>query len=183
MIRLPIGDVIMYGVYKNDHNQEPLYVYSPSNNYTHIAESRLWWVDLKDLEELRDLCKDWVDNGFTLGVGVVGRGSQDIPEVIEYEWQERRHGNRWVVSTRGDVALVDYVLVWLEINDTEKAYDYMTTHTDIPVAVRCDLNEYSNNDRYKQVFDIANNYFIYYFSNGRPKDMQDNLNEEDFYDV
>lgn len=183
MIRLPIGDVIMYGVYKNDHNQEPLYVYSPSNNYTHIAESQLWWVDLKDLEELRDLCKDWVDNGFTLGVGVVGRGSQDIPEVIEYEWQERRHGNRWVVSTRGDVALVDYVLVWLEINDTEKAYDYMTTHTNIPVAVRCDLNEYSNNDRYKQVFDIANNYFIYYFSNGRPKDMQDNLNEEDFYDV
>ena len=183
MIRLPIGDVIMYGVYKNDHNQEPLYVYSPSNNYTHIAESQLWWVDLRDLEELRDLCKDWVDNGFTLGVGVVGRGSQDIPEVIEYEWQERRHGNRWVVSTRGDVALIDYVLVWLEINDTEKAYDYMTTHTDIPVAVRCDLNEYSNNDRYKQVFDIANNYFIYYFSNGRPKDMQDNLNEEDFYDV
>ena len=183
MIRLPIGDVIMYGVYKNDHNQEPLYVYSPSNNYTHIAESQLWWVDLRDLEELRDLCKNWVDNGFTLGVGVVGRGSQDIPEVIEYEWQERRHGNRWVVSTRGDVALIDYVLVWLEINDTEKAYDYMTTHTDIPVAVRCDLNEYSNNDRYKQVFDIANNYFIYYFSNGRPKDMQDNLNEEDFYDV
>jgi hypothetical protein len=183
MIRLPIGDVIMYGVYKNDHNQEPLYVYSPSNNYTHIAESQLWWVDLKDLEELRDLCKDWEDNGFTLGVGVAGRGSQDIPEVIEYEWQERRHGNRWVVSTRGDVALVDYVLVWLEINDTEKAYDYMTTHTDIPVAVRCDLNEYSNNDRYKQVFDIANNYFIYYFSNGRPKDVQDNLNEEDFYDV
>ena len=183
MNRFPIYDVIIYRVYKNDHNQEPLYVYAPQNNYTHIAESRLWWVDLKDLEELRDLCKNWVDNGFTLGVGVAGRGSQDIPEVIEYEWQERRPGNRWVMSTRGDVALVDYVLVWFDIVDTEKAFDYMTKHTDIPVAVRCDLNEYSTNDRYKQVFDIANELFVYYFSNRRPKDMSGTLNEEEFYDV
>ena len=57
MRRLPIGDVIMSGVYKNKDNKEPLYMYKETENYTHIAQSQLWWCPCSELEELSDICK------------------------------------------------------------------------------------------------------------------------------
>src|SRR5574343_1149256 len=145
--RLPIGDVIMYGVYKNKDNKEPLYVYEPTHNYTHIAQSQLWWCPVEDLDELESICRGW--EGFKLCVGTTGHGTSDMPEVIEYEWQERRHGSQFTGSTKGQEALVTDVLVWLEITDTDKAYNYLQEHSDIPVAVRCDMYRYSTDERYK----------------------------------
>jgi hypothetical protein len=176
----------MYGVYKSDDGSEPEYVYSPQDNYTHIAQSQLWWVDETTIKELVSVVKDWEDNGFKFWVGN-GVGTRDIPEKIEYEWQERRQGNRWTTSTRGDEALIGYRLVWFEIVDAEKAFTYMQSHTDIPVAVKCDIYDYSSNDRYRQVFDYANDLFIYYLHYGRPKDAGGIVDEktllENLYDL
>lgn len=183
MRRLPIGDVIMYGVYKNKDNKEPLYVYTETNNYAHIAQSQLWWCPFAELEELSDICKTW--EGFKLCVGNRGHGTKDTPEVIEHEWQERRQDNQFTVSTKGDEALITDVMVWLDVIDTEKAYEYLQEHSDIPVAIRCDMYRYSTDERYKQVFDIANDYFIYYLYNERPKNISKDIDIDDIkrYDI
>ncbi len=183
-MKLPIGDVIMYGVYKSDDGSQPIFMYKPQSNYTHLAQSQLWWVSEEDIPELLGVCSKWTSNGFKLCIGETDKGTKDLPEVIKYEWQERRHGNKWTVSTHGDEALAGYKLVWLELTDTEKAYEYMREHTDIPVAVKCDINDYAGNDRYRQVFDIANGLFIYYYVKGRPKDIDVlTLRDEDIYDI
>ena len=179
-MRYPIGDVIMHGIYKAvDESTRPQFKYQPSVGYVHLAQSQLWWCPEEEVENVKSLAKIYTDDGgFSFHVGELGRGSEDIPEVIEHEWQERRPGMLHTTSCNGEVALVGYRMVWLEIEDTEKAYDTLSENSNLPCAVRCNIMLYSQNDRYRQVFEIANEYFITYLMTGKIKDTRHTVIDE-----
>jgi hypothetical protein len=184
---IPVGDVIMADVYITENNDYPKYRYSPHKEYTCIAESRLWWCPEDKLDQVKMCAEKYTKNGFSFHVGRKGQGTYEFPEVIEYEDQERCVGSQWSVSTRGIEARMGDRLVWLDIEDTEKAYDFLKDNSDIPCAVRIDMERYTDDDRYAQVIDIANNYFIYYYTNDTPKPLIDIPSGKDYirdmYDI
>lgn len=161
---MPVGDVLMWGVYKSVEHT-PAYVYKATNGYEHLAQSANWWVSPAGVTALRKIVLDF--DGFSLGVGEIGKGTPDTPEVIETEIQERKNGRPHTTNTRGDEALVGYTLVWLDIDDTELAYHTLSIRTDIPVAPRCDVTRWNTDARYREVFDLVNEAFMYYFIHGK----------------
>lgn len=133
-------------------------------------QTQLWWCPQERLKQLTDKCKDWEESGgFLFRVGKEGLGSWFIPEVIESEAQERRQNGRFSPSCKGMNANVGDRLVWLEIKDPSKALEYMDKNTDIPCAVRCDVHKYSESKTYREAFNTANDLFVHYYLNGRPK--------------
>lgn len=129
-------------------------------------QTQLWWCPVERLAYLKELCAPW--KGFMLHIGKDGGGTWYQPEVIEDSEQERRRGGRFCRSCRGVSALESDRLVWLEITRPDVAIAYMSEHTDIPCAVRCDVHKYSEDTMYKEAFDTANELFIYYAVNNRP---------------
>lgn len=161
---IPVGDVIMGGLKDNEGES--------------CAVTQLWWINAERLPEVKALCDVWIKHGFSLRVGSSGEGSKDCPYIIAEEEQQRGHNMAYAASSRGVGAYVGDVLIWLDLVNPDKAYDYMLKHSDIPVAVQCDIHRYSSDDRYKQVFDIANGYFQYYFLYKKPKDLRSKLLSE-----
>ena len=181
---LPVGDVIMYGVYFNK-DKTPQYVYQPTPEYKHIAESQTWWTPEDNVEKIKEIAKDF--DGFELHVGKPGRGTREVPEVIDDDLQERRQGNMWTVSTKGVQALIGDVMVWLEITDVFKAKATLNRRTDIPCALRADMILYNSDKDYREVFDKANDYFMFYHQNNKPMTIGHKVDEKDIlkklYDI
>lgn len=75
---LPVGDVIMYGIKDLNGNE--------------MGTSQLWWLDEAHKDAFSKACEPWVRNGLTLCYGESGRGGEFMPEVIEYEHQQRGPG-------------------------------------------------------------------------------------------
>ena len=154
---LPVGDVIMYGIKNLDG--------------TEMGTSQLWWLDEAHKDAFEKACEPWVRNGLALCYGESGRGGVSMPEVIEYEHQQRGPGMAYSASSRGVPAYIGARMVWFEIRDTEKLYKYLQKHSDIPCALRCDMLRYSKDERYREVFDICNKYFQYYYVNKSPLNL------------
>lgn len=154
---LPVGDVIMYGIKNLDGNE--------------MGTSQLWWLDEAHKDAFEKACEPWVRNGLVLCYGESGRGGVLMPEVIEYEHQQRGPGMAYSPSSRGVPAYIGARMVWFEIRDTEKLYKYLQKHSDIPCALRCDMLRYSKDERYREVFDICNKYFQYYYVNKSPLNL------------
>lgn len=121
-----------------------------------------WWCPPQKLDEVREKCRDWVENGFILWEGepleddLCGRG-KDFTYSPSSKLMEAR---------RGDIE------VRLIINDPYKALEFMRRRSDIPVApVDVDLIRYTEDDTYKQAVDLAITYFKYYFQYGKPKPL------------
>jgi hypothetical protein len=143
-------------------------------------QTQLWWCPDERLLQLREKAKIWTENGFKFYVGKKGGGTWDLPDMIEEPEQERRVNGRFCVSCHGVGAKIGDRLVWLEIHDTAAALKFMEYHTDIPCAVRCDIHKYSTDVEYKEAFDRANELFIYYWENNRPKRLESKaLSESD----
>lgn len=166
--KFPIGDVIHYGVYYNNH-KEPKFMYQPTAGYTHMASTQLWWMRPNDIPALETACEMWY--GFKLHLGDEDGGTEMMPEVIGTQYQVRKSGEAWSTSTQGDTALVNDVLVWLDITDPIQALGTLKTRSDIPCAIRCDVHRYTEDEDYKNAFDIATEYFIEYFITGSPKKL------------
>lgn len=173
---LPVGDVIMYGISDLNGNE--------------MGTSQLWWLDEAHKDAFEKACEPWVRNGLTLCYGESGRGGEFMPEVIEYEHQQRGPGMAYSPSSRGVPANIGARMVWFEIRDTEKVYKYLQKHSDIPCALRCDMLKYSRDERYREVFDKCNKYFQHYYVNKSPLNL--NLTKttksekeylEDMYDL
>lgn len=184
---LPVGDITMLGIYKSD-TLTPRYKYTPTEGYKHLAASEPWWVDEDLISELIGVAYPYTSSGFKLCCGDregVTEGDTK-PGVILYDHQERggRMGH-YGQSSRMEKAVVGDVLVWLEIEDTEKAYKVLMERSDIPCAVVCDMHKYSFDDRYKQVFDIADRYFIHFYQFKRPLTLKhtDIISIADMYGV
>lgn len=154
---LPVGDVIMYGIKNLDG--------------TEMGTSQLWWLDEAHKDAFEKACEPWIRNGLALCYGESGRGGEFMPEVIEYEYQQRGPGMAYSPSSRGVPAYIGARMVWFEIRDTEKLYKYLQKHSDIPCALRCDIVKYSKDERYREVFDICNKYFQYYYVNKSPLNL------------
>lgn len=146
--------------------------------------TQIWWCPKDKMGQIKKLCKDWTSNGFKLYTGVAGRGSWFYPEVIEHAEQERVANGLFARSTKMCEAHIGDSCVWLGITDPQKARDFMQDRTDIPVAVRCDMDSYTSDLNYKAAFDIANDLFIYYFVNKRPKRARSqSLSKEDLHEL
>lgn len=146
--KIPVGDVICF-------NTSP--------------QTQLWWCPDNKMAQVKELARVWEENGFKLCVGKTGRGTWYSPEVIEEEEQERKRNGRFSPSCHMISAYVGDRLVWLEVTRSDKALAFMVSHTEIPCAVRCDIHKYSSDMEYKEAFDKANELFIYYWANDRPK--------------
>lgn len=167
---VPVGNVFCWGVYKlvdgEPTRERPLHVYKPTEGYEHMAYSTPWWCPEEKIQEV----KDKVPDGFKLCVGKKGGGTPDCPHVIETEYQERRLNGRWHINTKGVPALVGDVLIWLEIEDTDIANKSLINNTAIPCYVSCDIERYNNDKFYKQIYEKANYYFMYYYVHSKPYD-------------
>lgn len=161
---IPVGDVIMGGVQDREGNS--------------CAVTQLWWINPDRVPEIKELCEPWIENGFTLHFGAPGEGSEQCPYIIIDEEQQRGRNMAYSASSRGVGAYIGDVLVWLELTNPDKAYDYMLKHANIPVAVRCDIYKYTDDERYKQVFDIANSYFQFYYVHRHPKNVRKTTTSE-----
>lgn len=171
----PICDVIKYGVYKWDMNNPlpgdgsvPIYVYEPTDGYIHQAEVQLWWCPDSMLDDLEHRCDVWEENGFKLYMGTEGEGADFMPEVIEFDWQERGRNKGYCGNTKMQGAPIGSHLVWLDIVDVDKAYAFMKKRSDIPVPVRVDMIRYTHDEYYKKICDKANRYIMVYFMTGKP---------------
>ena len=164
---LPVGDVIMYGISDLNGNE--------------MGTSQLWWLDEAHKDDFEKACEPWVRNGLTLCYGESGRGSVLMPEVIEYEHQQRGPGMAYSASSRGVPANIGARMVWFEIRDTEKLYKYLQKHSDIPCALRCDMLKYSKDERYREVFDKCNKYFQHYYVNKSPLNLTKTTKSEKEY--
>ena len=174
---VPVGDVLLWGLYYSEE-QVPHYVSSPKDGYEHRATTQLWYISPEKTEELKREAGDWVRNGFKLCFGKTTEGTNEFPGVITQEEQQRGVNMPYAASSRGVGAYVGDKLVWLEIKDTEMAYEFLLHNTDIPCAVRCDLILYTTDKRYKQVFDIANDYFQTYYCTRIPKSVKKTMKSE-----
>ena len=171
---LPVGDVIMYGISDLNGNE--------------MGTSQLWWLDEAHKDAFEKACEPWVRNGLALCYGESGRGGVLMPEVIEYEHQQRGPGMAYSASSRGVPANIGARMVWFEIRDTEKLYKYLQKHSDIPCALRCDMVKYSKDERYREVFDKCNKYFQHYYVNKSPLNLTKTTKSEkeyleDMYDL
>lgn len=167
---IPVGDVLCYGVTNKEGES--------------YAVTKLWWINEEHKPQIEELCEPWIANGFELYYGVTGGGSKDCPAVIEDEEQQRGINMPYCMSSREVGAYVGDTLIWLELVNPDKAYDYMLKHSNIPVAVQCDIVRYNSDERYRQVFDIANAYFQYYYVNRKPKDIKKSkLTEKDMLEA
>ena len=158
--RLPVGEVICW-----------------STN----PQTSPWWCPEDKLTYMKELSKDWESHGFKMCVGVRGGGTWFMPEVIEETAQERRKNGRFSVSARMVGAYLGDRMIWLEITEPRKALDFMRTRTDIPMVVRADGHKYGVDKTYTAAFDTANELFIHYWVNERPKTAEtDVATESDF---
>lgn len=178
---IPVGDVIMAGVFTDGE------VYVPQGGES-CAVSQIWWISNDKVNDLLAVAEVWEQHGLKLCFGVKGEGTDECPAVIENEEQQRGPNMAYAASTRGVGAYIGDRWAWFEIEDTELLYDYMVKHSDIPAVVKCDVERYSNDERYRQVFDIANEYFQYYYINKKPKNLRKTAKSEkqrleDLYDV
>lgn len=145
--------------------------------------SKLWWCPPERIDNVKAQAQVFIENGFTFHVGEEGNGTFYEPEVIEQESQRRGHGMPYSPSGKLIPALIGDKMVWLEIQDVEKAYNILQKRSDVPCAIRCDVIKYSYDNRYKEVFDIANDYFIHYWLYNKPKKLNVATDKYDVLDV
>lgn len=137
---------------------------------TKWAKSQLWWCPPNKIELVRDLCKPFTDcGGFTFHVGQDNCGSWYMPEVIMELRQERKRNGGFHVGCQMTPAYLGDRMVWLEIADIERAKEILAERSDIPCAVRCDIHKYSDDDNYKTVYELVNEYYMYYDRQHKPK--------------
>lgn len=146
--RVPVGEVICW---------------------TTNPQTSPWWCPEERLPYMKELSKDWEDNGFKMCVGVKGGGTWYMPEVIEEPAQERRRNGRFSVSCKMVGAYVGDRMIWLEITDAKKALAFMRKRTDVPMALRADGHKYGVDKTYTAAFDLANGLFVDYWRDGRPR--------------
>lgn len=165
---IPVGDVIKYGVYRKVYDDGRVtYTRKPEYGAVHLAESRVWWCPQDKVKYVEELAEPFTQDGaFTFHVGEAGKELGGLPQMIEDDEDERKVGGNFTCNTKMVPALKSDVLVWLEINDAEKALAILDRHSALPCAVVCDAVRYAEDDVYRQAFDIANEYFIQYFTTG-----------------
>ena len=158
--RVPVGEVICW---------------------TTNPQTSPWWCPEERLPYMKELSKDWEDNGFKMCVGAKGGGTWYMPEVIEEPAQERRRNARFSVSCKMVAAYVGDRMIWLEITDAKKALAFMRTRTDLPMALRADGHKYGVDKTYTAAFDLANELFVDYWRNEKPRTAEgESFTEGDF---
>jgi len=171
---LPVGNVFCWGVYKLiDESQvsvdKPMHVYEPQESYYHMAYSSPWWCPQDKIQDIRDLVDEL--DGFSLNVGVLNGGNEYMPHVINDKDDERKLNGYWHVNTKGVSALVGDTLIWLTIDDVDKANKTLLKTTRIPCYIQVDINKYTNDSFYASIFDKANYYFMYYYTHEQPIEL------------
>jgi len=170
-LRLPIGCVTGYGVYRSVRPVEGTHIhrykYVPTEGYEHIAQTKLWWVHETYLETIKNITELWTENGYELHIGE-DTTEDAYPQVITKEWQERKRGGRFAEGRHDREALVTSHLVWLTIEDAVRALNLIKTNSNIPVAVAQDA--FNDDSIYKEAFALSNDRFQYYFEHGTPYD-------------
>lgn len=178
--KLPVGNVFCWGTYKLIDETKmskamPMHVYKPTEGYEHLAYSAPWWINKNFVKDIL------VPKGFKLHVGVA---LYNYPGVIDKE-NERCANGIFHVNTRGEEARDGDVLVYMTIEDVDEAQKYLVKNARVDCYVCPDLDLYSTNDFYKQVYDRANYYFMYYYINKTSLDLfkVKEITDEELYDV
>jgi len=146
---LPVGDILMKGQPDRERVE-------------------LWWCPLEHVDTVVKLMS--VFDGCSAGIGEEGNGTDYMPEIIQEEHQERKRNGCFTPSCRMDEALIGDKLIWMNIDDSEKAIKSFKTHTAVPCPIRIDVIRYNDDDRYKEACTIGNKLFTYYYKNTRPYD-------------
>lgn len=180
---VPVGNVFCWGAYKlidisKASIEMPLHTYTPTKGYEHMAYSSPWWCPQEKINDIKLRVEEL--KGFELIVGE-GGGFKDYPMTITTEEDERKINGRWHINTKGVPALIGDILVWLEINDVDKANETLYKRSDIPCYIKCDIDKYNSNKFYQEVFEKANHYFMYYYINEKPYNLTKAGTVEEIY--
>ena len=154
---IPVGN-ITWGI-MGGHDHLPVY------NRPQGWKVDLWWCPKDKVHELTRLAEHW--EGFRLFEGMEENVDEDDlkPEVILYETQQRGRNLRFCPSHNGTPALLNDRLVWLEVTDVAKAYEFINTSEKlsayrIPCPVKVDVIQYYEDELYRKTVDKANQLFI-----------------------
>lgn len=158
----PFGEILMSRVWMAGKK----YVQEKTPGAEHMCIIKPWWCHPDYIQQYRDLCTDWLANGFTFHVGSHTLGGE--PDVIPGPEFERGPSKPFCASTRGYIAKIGWKKIWLEISDAHKALTFVQYRKDIPLPVLMDCLEYAQNPEYVQVYDACREQFWYYFEHMRP---------------